>query len=186
MSMNDLIVFALQSEAPSLFQYQNVFQIGVGKVNAAMNTALLISKFKPKRVINLGTSGGVTLDKGIYRVRHILQHDVNLIALGIKPGQMLNDLTSFIDLGGEGYTCATGDMHVHEKHKLRVKCDLVDMESYAIAKVCLTTGIECHIYKYVSDLADENAGTTWKEHVAAGEVLYKNILEELKVELIGG
>lgn len=183
--MNDLILFALNAEAPSLFQYKNVFQIGVGKVNAALNTMLLINKYMPKRIINLGTAGGITLDKGLYRVRHVVQHDVNLISLGIKPGQMLNDLDSFIDLEGEGYTCATGDMHVYEKHKLRVKCDLVDMESYAIAKACLITGVDCEIYKYVSDQADENAGTTWKEQVAAGEELYKKVLLDLNVELIG-
>ena len=184
--MNDIIVMALTAEAPSLFKYKNVFEIGVGKVNAALNTMRLIKEHKPKRVINIGTAGGITLHTGIYRVRHVLQHDFNLLSLGLQPGQVANDQYSFIDLHCEGYTCATGDVHVTEREKLRVKCDMVDMESYSIAKACVQTNTECIIYKYISDQADENAGTTWKEQVAAGEDLYRKILQDYNVELIGG
>ena len=186
MSMNDLIVFALRAEAPTLFKYWNVFEIGVGKVNAAINTALLIERYKPKRVINLGTAGGVKLLSGIHRVNYVFQHDLNLISLGLMPGQILSDNNSFIHLDGEGHTCATGDMHVTERHKIRMDCDMVDMESYSIAKACLLSNTKVEIYKYISDQADENAGTTWQEEVAAGEELYKKVLQELNAELIGG
>jgi adenosylhomocysteine nucleosidase len=184
--MNDLIVFALKAEAPSIFQYSNVFEIGVGKVNAAINTAMLINIYHPKRIINLGTAGGVKLEKGIYRVNHTFQHDVNLTSLGLEPGQILGDNHCFIDLPGHGYTCATGDMHVTEKHKMRLDCDMVDMECFSIAKTCLKNKVECEIWKYISDQADENAGVTWQEEVASGEEMYKRVLAELQVNLLGG
>jgi len=183
MSMNDLIVFALKAEAPALFKYSNVFEIGVGKVNAAINTSLLIKKYKPNRIINLGTAGGIKLLSGIHRVNYVFQHDLNLISLGLMPGQILSDNNSFIHLGGEGHTCATGDMHVTERHKMRMDCDMVDMESYSIAKACLLTETKCEIYKYISDQADENAGVTWQEQVAAGENFYMNVLKELETTL---
>lgn len=183
MSMNDLIVFALRAEAPTLFKYKNVFEIGVGKVNAAINTALLIEKYKPNRVINLGTAGGIKLLSGIHRVNYTFQHDLNLTSLGLLPGQILGDNNSFIKLNGEGYTCATGDMHVTERHKMRMDCDIVDMEAYSIAKACLLTGTTIEIWKYISDQADENAGTTWQQEVAAGENLYIQVLKDLNVNL---
>ena len=186
MLMNDLIVFALEAEAPSLFKYNNVFQIGVGKVNAAINLTTLINTLQPTRVINLGTAGGIKLNTGIYRVNHVFQHDVNLTSLGLEPGQILSDNNCFIDLPGQGYTCATGDIHVTEKHKIRLNCDMVDMEAYSIAKACLKNGVHCEIWKYISDQADENAGITWQQEVAAGEELYRKVLENLEVKLIGG
>lgn len=183
MSMNDLIVFALRAEAPTLFNYKNVFEIGVGKVNAAINTTLLIEKYKPKRIINLGTAGGIKLLSGIHRVNYTFQHDLNLTSLGLLPGQILSDNNSFIKLNGEGHVCATGDMHVTERHKMRMDCDMVDMEAYGIAKACLLTGTSIEIWKYISDQADENAGVTWQEQVSAGENLYMKVLQDLNVTL---
>jgi len=183
MSMNDLVVFALRAEAPTLFNYKNVFEIGVGKVNAAINTTLLIEKYKPKRIINLGTAGGIKLLSGIHRVNYTFQHDLNLTSLGLLPGQILGDNNSFIKLNGQGYTCATGDIHVTERNKMRMDCDMVDMEAYGIAKACLLTGTSVEIYKYISDQADENAATTWQEEVAAGEDLYIKVLQDLDVKL---
>jgi adenosylhomocysteine nucleosidase len=183
--MNDLILFAMREEAPTLFaKYRNVYCVGVGKVNSALNTMLLIQELKPNRVINLGTAGGLTVGSGIYRINYVFQHDVNLKPAGLKPGEHLNDLYSFINLGGEGKTCASGDLFVTEPNKLRIDCDIVEMEAYSIAKACLLTGTQCDIWKYISDKADENANVTWKEQVAAGEVHYYRILDELKINLL--
>jgi adenosylhomocysteine nucleosidase len=183
--MNDLILFAMREEAPTLFaKYRNVYCVGVGKVNSALNTMLLIQELKPNRVINLGTAGGLTVGSGIYRINNVFQHDVNLKPVGLKPGQHLNDPYSFINLGGDGKTCASGDLFVTEPNKLRIDCDIVEMEAYSIAKACLLTGTQCDIWKYISDKADENANVTWKEQVAAGEVHYYRILDELKINLL--
>ena len=50
----------------------------------------------------------------------------------------------------------------------KIKTDLVDMEAYAIAKICLIKKIDFKCFKYVSDEADENAGDTWKENINKG------------------
>jgi adenosylhomocysteine nucleosidase len=76
---NDIVVFALQEESPTLFaKYKNVFCIGVGKVNSAINVMKLINEHKPSRVINLGTAGSIDLPPDIYRINKLIQHDVNL------------------------------------------------------------------------------------------------------------
>lgn len=182
--MNDLIVFALESEAPNLAQYENVFFLGVGKVNAAIATMRLISAYNPKRIINLGTAGGITVDKGIHRVNKLIQHDVNLKPLGLNPGFHLHDELSVISLSGEGVTCASGDFFVLEPDKLRTDCDIVEMEAYSIVKACKVMNVEVEVYKYISDSADANAIQEWRDNVSEGERHYLQVLENLNVKLI--
>ena len=182
--MNDLVLFALESEAPNLFKYQNVLSVGVGKVNSAIMTMHYIRVFKPNRIINLGTAGGVRVHSGIHRVNRLVQHDVNLRPLGLEPGIHLLDDMSVLNLGGEGVTCASGDFFVADKDKLRIPCDLVEMEAYSIAKAAMLSAVEIEIWKYVSDTADESAGKVWRDSVSAGEEHYVKVLEELNVELI--
>ena len=160
--MTDIILLALESEAPSLFEYDNVFCVGVGKVNAAITTMHLLHTIKPDRVINLGTAGGITLSSGIHRVNTIVQHDVNLTPLGLNIGDQLNDPLNIIQLSGAGVVCASGDVFVSDRDKLRIVCDVVEMEAYSIAKACRLTGIEVEIWKYISDSADGSAGKSGK------------------------
>ena len=53
-------------------------------------------------------------------------------------------------------------------NKLIWKLDVVDMEAYAIAKVCKLEGIEFKCFKYISDNADENATSDWIENCKKG------------------
>lgn len=182
--MRDIIVMALKEEAPSLFaQYSNVFEIGIGKVNAAINTMRLISKYGPVRIINLGTAGGLTVGTGIYRINKVFQHDMNCIAMGVKPGQIPYDDNSVIELPGNGKICASGDLFVTEPNKLRLNTDIIEMEAYSVAKACLLTQTEVEIYKYITDVADENAVDNWRQQVSNGELLYKHVLSQLEVKL---
>ena len=182
--MSDLILFALKDEAPNLFEeYANVHCIGVGKVNSAINATRLCNLYHPKRIINLGTAGGIRLGHGIHRINTVWQHDVNLMALGMKPGIHFNDPESMIIMPGAGKTCASGDIFITEPDKLRVECDVVDMEAYSVAKVANKLGLDIEVQKYISDPADAGAGKTWKEQVAAGEPYYRKVLEDLGVKL---
>lgn len=183
--MNDLVLFALQDEAPDLFkEYSNVHCIGVGKVNAAINTMRLCNLYHPRRIINLGTAGGIRLGHGIHRINTVWQHDVNLMALGMQPGIHFNDPVSMIIMPGEGKTCASGDMFITEPERLRVECDVVDMEAYSVAKVANVLGIDVEVWKYISDPATAGAGATWKEQVAAGEPFYRVVLEQIGAKLL--
>jgi nucleoside phosphorylase len=105
------------------------------------------------------------------------------MALGMKPGIHFNDSGSINIMPGVGKTCASGDIFITEPDKLRVECDVVDMEAYSVAKVANTLGLDIEIWKYISDPADTGAGATWKEQVSAGEELYRKVLEELKIKL---
>ena len=65
-----------------------------------------------------------------------------------------------------GYSCGSGDSFVNQKIDMTV--DVVDMEAYAIAKVCKLENIEFKCFKYISDKADENANVDWNENLALG------------------
>lgn len=179
--MNDIILVALREEAPRLFLRNNVFFTGIGKVNAAAKTALLIERHRPNRIINFGTAGGITVGTGLHRVTKFVQRDMQCFKLGCLPGQTPYEPGGVVlDLGGTGLTCSTGDDFVTDPN-LEIPADLVDMESYAMAKICHQLGVEFVCYKFVSDHANDNAYQDWAEMIAAGEQHYINQLKKLEL-----
>lgn len=182
--MRDLILFAMRDEAPSLVDgYRNAFVVGVGKVQSAINTTRLIHIHRPKRIINLGTAGGITLGPGIHRAKRIVQHDVDLRLLGLKPGHQLQDDIPEIECGGHGHVCGSGDVFITNPSRLRMPVDMVEMEAYAIARSAVEHGVDVEVWKYISDSADESAAEDWTAGVAAGEALYLQTLEELNASM---
>ena len=178
----DIILFALREEAPNIFKsYYNVFEIGVGKVNAALNTMKLIKDLSPSRVILFGTAGSVTLGTGIYRVGMVKEHDVNLIDLGVEPGVQLNDKFSRVKISDNNVICASGDLFVTESDKLRVLCDMVDMEAFSVAKACAFTNTRLEIWKYITDNANVDASEDWNDNVSAGEKSFEDVLSSLNI-----
>ena len=165
--MSDIILIALEVEAPNMSRWDNVFFTGVGKVNAAIIAAQLIERHKPNVVWNFGTAGGITVDGDLHRVTQFVQRDMVCGGIGCDPGQ--TPFEQGIVLGeGDGLTCSTGDNFVSDPN-LEIPADLVDMEAYAIAKVCERAGVEFRCYKYVSDQADGEASAEWSKTVADGE-----------------
>ena len=178
----DLILIALKEEAPDMAFSMKVFFTGVGKVNAAMTAAELITKYQPDRIINFGTVGGITVKSGFHQVSKFVQRDMMCCELGSLPGQTPFEDTIIID-NGEGLTCSTGDNFVTDSNLL-IPADVVDMEAYAIAKVCKKYKIEFLCYKFVSDGANSDSLKDWHATVSQGQVHYLNKLKELNVSLM--
>ena len=168
--MNKLFVAALKEETPGLdyFHY-----IGVGKINATYNLVKLIHKFKPSEVINYGTAGSVKKDlSGIVECTKFYQRDMDARGLlGLNLGETPFDTINEIINSTEGYSCGSGDSFVKEKIEMNV--DLVDMEAYALAKVCKLESIEFKCFKYISDNADNNASSDWIENCKKGAKLFQ-------------
>jgi adenosylhomocysteine nucleosidase len=179
--MNDVIIMALKEEAPNLSQYKNVIFCGVGKINAAATTAEIIQIFRPKRIINFGTAGGITVNSGLHRCGQFTQRDMMCEPLGFKPGQTPYEDEIVIKIG-DGLVCSSGDNFVTNSVN---DADIVDMEAYAIAKICKTRIIDFMCYKYVTDSANENAAKDWNEMVAEGEKEYLRIIEQQSIKLYG-
>ena len=150
------------------------FQIeytGVGKINSTIKTVEIINQYSPSLIINFGTAGSLNKDlKGLVAVTSFFQRDMDATPLGFKIGQTPFDDIGDICFGKEGYSCGTGDSFVTQQPKL--KTDLVDMEAYAIAKICYIHKIDFKCFKYVSDNADAGANEDWIENVSRGKKLF--------------
>lgn len=64
---------------------------GIGKVNAAMSTTILLEKYKPEKVINTGSAGGFhhSLNVGdVVISTEVRHHDVDVTAFNYEYGQV--------------------------------------------------------------------------------------------------
>ena len=180
MNADYIILLALEDEAPGLVGKPGVFFTSVGKVNAAITAATLIERYKPKRVFNFGTAGGITTTHGgIYKCTTFTQRDVILGGCVVGPQAALLHAPILSDI--DGLRLSTGDNFVTDTYN--IDADLVDMEAFAIAKACELAGVEFICYKYVSDMADENAADQFVDHVHKGEEHYISILKEYGIDL---
>ena len=173
--MNNLILIALPEEAPDLFNRPDVFFTGIGKINAAITAMRVINEYHPQRIINFGTAGGITVSSGLYKCTRFVQRDLIIPDIGIAITG--NDPIEF-ETGG--FTVSTGDDFVMNAKDI-INADLVEMEAYAIAKVCKETYRDFLCYKYISDAADEHASGNWANSVSKGQPYYQEILKKLNI-----
>ena len=167
--MNKLFVAALKEETVGLNYFHHT---GVGKVNATYNLTKLIQEHKPSEVINYGTAGAIKKGlSGIIEVTKFYQRDMDVRGLlDLKLGETpFDDLNEIINFNG-GYSCGSGDSFVNKQ--IEMDLDLVDMEAYALAKVCKLEVIKFRCFKYISDNADDSASIDWLENCKKGAKLF--------------
>jgi adenosylhomocysteine nucleosidase len=160
-----LLVFAHRDEA-SAFADVTHLVTGVGKVNAAVSLAAVLSERSRQtnaeaieRVVVLGTAGVVgegpdrlDLDT-VYQVTVAVQHDFSLPSRELQPA-------GAVILPEHTTTIATGDVFVKDDaqraHIRGLGAALVDMESYAFASVCERFDVPLQVFKVPSDFADSS------------------------------
>ena len=172
--MDKLFLAAIKEETVGLDYFKH---IGVGKINATYNTLKLIQIHKPKIIVNYGTAGAInTKLKGIVECTKFYQRDMDVRGLDFKLGETPFDKVKEIIISDSGYSCGTGDSFVNQKIEMEV--DVVDMEAYAIAKVCMLENIEFKCFKYISDNADENANNDWNTNLALGAEAFTKMINK--------
>jgi len=172
-----LVVMALEVESQGLFAERGVpvLYTGLGKVNAAYRLARALSEHRSKhgvlpRVVNFGTVGSPKLAAGsVVACRRFVQRDMDVSGLGFALGTTpfeevpaMLEFAAFFSHLPEG-VCGTGDRF--ETGKPLVDCDVIDMEGYALAKVCHLEGAAFGSVKFVTDGADGNAGVDWLDNL---------------------
>jgi adenosylhomocysteine nucleosidase len=186
-----IVVCALPSEIPEALPEVVLFT-GVGKINASYSlTRYLTNHPEIKRVINYGTGGGAykTEMGKLYKCTTFLQGDIDCGDLCDGPGITFGDdvaVSGVINFGDDGLTVRTQDQFITDITALDMfehlmhgnKFNIVDMEAYALAKICASMGRDFHCYKYVSDDASAEASGNWQENVAKGEPLFYEALQE--------
>jgi adenosylhomocysteine nucleosidase len=174
----NLIVFALKEE-DCIGEYLGWTKVytGVGKINASYSITKAIEKYKPNKVINFGTAGGINLKK------HCFIKIDKFIQLDMKCSQMLNKIyiTPFENdigfIGENGTTCGTSDTFITDSTNLKGIVDLVDMECYALAKICKAENILFESYKYVTDECNGESLNDWKENIKKAKQHYEEVME---------
>lgn len=172
-----LVVMALELESQGLFAARGVpvLYTGLGKVNAAYRLSRALAEHRAAfgavpRVVNFGTVGSPTLPAGsVVACRRFVQRDMDVsglgFALGTTPFEDVPAMLEFEAMFPElpDAVCGTGDRF--ETGKPLVDCDVIDMEAYALAKVCHLEGTQLGCVKFVTDGADGNAGVDWHENL---------------------
>ena len=181
--MKYIIVTALEDEAQGLEKFAPVIHTGIGKVNACIKLYEAILKYKPELVINYGTARGIVDLFDLHKVAHFVQVDMDVRALdfprGVTPlrGEGLPKKT--------GLVLGTGDSFITDAKKqlegLEIEIDLVDMEGYALMKVCKHHNVKFEAYKFISDNANQGAGEDWKKSVKSGTHLFAEILKNMEL-----
>ncbi len=174
--MNRIFVAALKEETPGLNFF---YYTGAGKINATYNLTKLIEIYKPDEVINFGTAGAISKNlEGIVECTKFYQRDMDVSALmNLKIGETPFDNIKEIIQSSNGYSCGTGDSFVTTS--IPIKVDVVDMEAYALAKVCKLENINFRCFKFISDNADDSASIDWEENCKKGARLFKQKLKDL-------
>jgi len=186
--MKYIIVTALEDEAQGLEEYAPVIHTGIGKVNATIKLYDAILKYQPDLVLNYGTAGGLADLVGLHKVAHFVQIDMDVRALEFPRG--VTPLTGEVLPVKTGIVLGTSDSFITNAEKqlegLEIEIDLVDMEGYALKKVCEHHGVQFEAYKFISDDANEEAGEDWKDSVKDGTHLFIQLLEKqfLKSKLL--
>jgi len=177
---------ALKDELPEPPRGVDIVYTGVGKVQAATALAKHLCKAnKPKLIINYGTAGGLNpIVKGLVEIGTFIQRD--MIAEPQAPrgtvpfsDPVISDIKTAAPV--MQVRCGTGDSFVMEADPWFVKADVdcVDMEGWALAYVAQQYKIPFRSFKYISDMADENAADEWAKNVADGAALFLDQLAEL-------
>lgn len=177
MNKDVLIVAALKDETKHHFEEQGIpiIYTGIGKVNAAYCLTLELARWQaegrlPRAVINFGTAGSpVFKTHELVECTRFAQRDMDLSPLGFARGiTPFEDTPPVLEVpkrlhGLATGTCGTGDSF--ETGSPAAHYEVVDMEAYALAKVCHLQGLPFMAVKYISDGSDHNAHNDWNENL---------------------
>lgn len=178
--MKTLILVALPEELDAKLVDCPVVYTGVGLSNAAMMTYDAIIQHQPDKIINYGSAGSLKQHKGLFSVAAVCQRDANCEPLR-ERGFMLGENILYYQSGNTGIRCGSGNNFVTDPDQwTKDHCDIVDMELWAIAKVCDLHKIPWTSMKWISDNADSEAGATWEDALKAGESTFVKWLNNQK------
>ncbi|SFA95088.1 MULTISPECIES: 5'-methylthioadenosine/S-adenosylhomocysteine nucleosidase [unclassified Bacillus (in: firmicutes)] len=178
---------------------------GIGKVNAAMSTTILLEKYKPDYIINTGSAGGFNPDLNVgdavisTEVRH---HDVDVTAFGYEYGQVPQLPAAFLANEGlvklaetsakeiEGIQTvkgliATGDSFMHDPVRVEdvrgkfTDLQAVEMEAAAIAQVAHQFGTPFVIIRSLSDIAGKESNVSFDQYLEKAALHSANLVMKM-------
>ncbi len=168
---------ALPAESDGVFEAAgvSVLYCGVGKVNAAFAVARELCRYSNAGqalplILNFGTAGSPLHATGtLVACDRFVQRDMDVRGLGFALGVTPFDPTPATLVFEPVFTqltaavCGSGDSFA--TGGTQTECAVLDMEAYALAKVCWLVGAGFACVKYVTDGADHAAAADWQNNV---------------------
>ena len=180
-------------------------QSGIGKVNAAITTTLLINQYNAAYIINTGSAGG--LQGGMKQGDVVIgtqtaHHDADATAFGYAIGQIpqlpprfdsdatLVEHAAHAATAFDGATVhhgliVSGDQFINSADKIALirthfpDALAVEMEAAAIAQTAYQFSRPCVIVRALSDLADGEAEYSFEQFLQTASVHSAEMVENL-------
>ena len=165
-----------------------IVRSGIGKVNAAVCTQILVDEFQVDAVLNTGVAGSLKAEINIGDIvvsTDVVHHDVDAVNFGYPLGQIpqmsvfsftadesLRTLAKEVskkvnpNIGVFEGRIVSGDQFISDKDKKQWISETfsgmcTEMEGAAIAQVCYFNRIPFLILRAISDKADDSAGVDY-------------------------
>lgn len=156
---------------------------GIGKVNAAICTQILVSEYKVDKVINVGVAGGISKDiypGDVVVAENLVEHDMDTTAFGDAHGQIprldtfdfkcdshlmerakeaCNNIKNINTFTGR---IVSGDVFVADVEKIKwlekeFNAMACEMEGASIAHTCYLNNVPFVVIRSISDNANNGA-----------------------------
>lgn len=176
---------------------------GVGKVNAARTTQILLNNYEIEYVINVGTAGSLNESIEIGDIvigEKLVQHDFDITAGGREKGyitdvgkyfysdkKLVEETKEVIEDMNENFnafigTIATGDIFVQDiqvKNSIKAEfnADCAEMEGAAIAQVCMLDNIPFIVIRSISDKPNGNNAIDFEKYLALACERYAKFID---------
>ena len=164
---------------------------GVGKVNAALGTQILVSKFDAEKILNFGVAGGLNKTTelcAVYQIAAAVQFDFDLVELnGTKIGTLNEYSENYLTLNHfkadfEKRKLGTADRFNDSPidYKLlteELNADIRDMEGAAIVQAAFAAELPVYSVKAISDVA--GSGSTTEQYLLNRDKALKNLKAQL-------
>ena len=175
---------------------------GIGKVNAAMSTTILLQVFKPDVLINTGSAGGLNPELEVGDVvisTEVRHHDVDATVFGYEYGQVPQMPASFsadanlINIASESAKeignhnvvtglITTGDSFISQPEQSALikskfaNLQAVEMEAAAISQVAYQYSIPFVIIRSLSDIAGKESHISFDQYLEKAAVHSANLV----------
>ncbi|MCG7407637.1 5'-methylthioadenosine/adenosylhomocysteine nucleosidase [Paenibacillus sp. ACRRX] len=182
---------------------------GVGKVNAAITTQVLIDRYQVTQILFTGVAGAVNPNLNIGDIvisSACIQHDMDVTALGFKPGEIPYQACSTFTADAQlirlaESACAnrfagrymkgivlSGDQFIASREKVRALFETfegacTEMEGAAVAQACMLNHVPFVIIRSMSDKADGSAHVNFAEFTVTASEHSFQIIESILLEL---
>jgi adenosylhomocysteine nucleosidase len=186
-----LIVMALPQESRGRLEAAgaDLLYTGVGKVNAAIALTRRLTELRLRGgplplVVNMGTAGSRTVPAHtLVACNRFAQRDMDVSGLGFAPGATpFDDAPAVLEFPPvfshlPQRLCSTADSFATHRHT--IEGDVVDMEAFALARVCLAERARFACIKYVTDGADADSAAHWQAALDGAAREFERVYKEL-------